>query len=595
MKTFRIALIFISFSIIGALQAAEIEELQINISSAVSPSGDKVEVWAEPLLVKIGTLLFYRFNERDDEEIKTGFILHATPVVTFISDNAFMVVFSGTDNQHEKNRLFSILYDKNKGWGEVIAISGHVESEINPRFIADEQEIRLEWDSFVDSNTGYVTRSAVWTKRKWQLDPLQSPLSFREKAVSAKQYELAAIGDSVQVAIANQVAGMGISVNNMSQGGTATIHSAPKASSAGASAEVVFVGGGTNDPDHGISWQTSVQNQQGAVAVARNQGAKVIFMNIAPQSGTNQWRWDGHGQYFNNAVGSAGSDRFINAQGCATPDGLHPTPCYGWISSDITNYVNSVVIKPTFPDLIVQSPSVSDSTLTPGQSFTAYGTVKNQGSGSSASTTLRYYQSTDSTISWYDTPIGTDYVNSLSSGAISSENISLSAPTTTGTYYIGACVDSVSGESNSGNNCSNGVQVIVRNPPDLIVQSPSVSNSTLTPGQSFTAYATVKNQGSGSSASTTLRYYQSTDSTISSYDTPIGTDYVNSLSSGAISSENIFLSAPTTTGTYYIGACVDSVSGESNSGNNCSNGVQIIVRNPPLSAVYLLLLIDDDE
>ena len=55
--------------------------------------------------------------------------------------------------------------------------------------------------------------------------------------------------------------------------------------------------------------------------------------------------------------------------------------------------------------------------------------------------------------------------------------------------------------------------------PDLIVTSPSVSDNTLTTGQSFTLSATVRNQGTGSSAATTLRYYRSSDATISTSDT----------------------------------------------------------------------------
>ena len=51
--------------------------------------------------------------------------------------------------------------------------------------------------------------------------------------------------------------------------------------------------------------------------------------------------------------------------------------------------------------------------------------------------------------------------------------------------------------------------------PDLIVESPSVNDSTQTTGQSFTLGATVRNQGNASSASTTLRYYRSSDATIS--------------------------------------------------------------------------------
>ena len=113
------------------------------------------------------------------------------------------------------------------------------------------------------------------------------------------------------------------------------------------------------------------------------------------------------------------------------------------------------------PDLIVESPSVNDNTLTTGQSFTFRATVSNQGNGSSASTTLRYYRSTDATVSANDVEVGTDGVSALSAGGTSAESISLNAPSSAGTYHYGACVDPVSGESNTGNNCSSGVSITV--------------------------------------------------------------------------------------------------------------------------------------
>ncbi len=113
------------------------------------------------------------------------------------------------------------------------------------------------------------------------------------------------------------------------------------------------------------------------------------------------------------------------------------------------------------PDLIVESPSVSDDTLTPGQSFTLRATVRNQGNGQSEATTLRYYRSTDATITINDTSAGDDAVGSISASDTSSESISLKAPNTAGFYYYGACVESVSGESNTQNNCSSGVRVTV--------------------------------------------------------------------------------------------------------------------------------------
>ena len=113
------------------------------------------------------------------------------------------------------------------------------------------------------------------------------------------------------------------------------------------------------------------------------------------------------------------------------------------------------------PDLIVESSSVSDNTLTAGQSFTLSATVRNQGTGSSAATTLRYYRSSDATIYTSDTEVGTDSVNGLSASGTSAESISLNAPSSAGTYYYGACVASVSGESDTDNNCSSPVRVTV--------------------------------------------------------------------------------------------------------------------------------------
>ena len=231
------------------------------------------------------------------------------------------------------------------------------------------------------------------------------------------------------------------------------------------------------------------------------------------------------------------------------------------------------------PDLFVDSPSVSNSSPTAGASFTLSATVRNQGTGRSGSTTLRYYRSTDATVSTNDTEVGTDAVSSLSASRTSSESIFLSAPSNAGTYYYGACVESVSDETDTGNNCSSAVTVTVgaAPAPDLVVDAPSVSNSSPDAGASFTLSATVRNQGNGQSASTTLRYYRSTDATVSTNDTEVGTDAVSSLSASRTSSESIFLSAPSSAGTYYYGACAESVSDESNTGNNCSSAVTVTV------------------
>ena len=94
--------------------------------------------------------------------------------------------------------------------------------------------------------------------------------------------------------------------------------------------------------------------------------------------------------------------------------------------------------------------------------------------------------------------------------------------------------------------------VLVEAGEGLVVRA-SVSDNTLTPGQSFTLSATVRNQGTEQAAATTLRYYRSSNATISSSDTEVGTDGVSSLPAGDTSAESINLTAPSDAGTYYYG------------------------------------------
>ena len=88
----------------------------------------------------------------------------------------------------------------------------------------------------------------------------------------------------------------------------------------------------------------------------------------------------------------------------------------------------------------------------------------------------------------------------LGASASGAESISLTAPSTPGTYYYGACVGPVSDEPDTTNNCSSAVAVAVgaAPAPDLVVDTPTVDTSAPAAGARFTLNATVRNQGSGS-------------------------------------------------------------------------------------------------
>ena len=230
------------------------------------------------------------------------------------------------------------------------------------------------------------------------------------------------------------------------------------------------------------------------------------------------------------------------------------------------------------PDLEVGPPSVSESAPVAGAEFTLSATVRNTGDGASDATTLRYFRSPNSTISRFDREVGTDEVQTLAASGRSPELITLMAPSSAGTYYFGACVDTVTGESDTTDNCSASVEVEVeaaQQQPNLEVDSPSVGNGSPSTGSDFTLSATVRNTGDGASAATTLRYYRSVNATISRSDTPVGTDAVGAMSASGTSPESITLTAPSDAGTYYYEACVDAVSGESFTNNNCSAAVPV--------------------
>ena len=120
--------------------------------------------------------------------------------------------------------------------------------------------------------------------------------------------------------------------------------------------------------------------------------------------------------------------------------------------------------------------------------------------------------------------------------------------------------------------------------PDLVVLGPSVSDSGPRAGGTFRYLVTVHNQGDERSAATTLHYYRSDDSRISTADTEVGTAAVSALGVSGGAARSIRLTAPAA-GTYYYGACVDAVTRESDATNNCSVSVRVDVSDEPVVSV----------
>ena len=241
---------------------------------------------------------------------------------------------------------------------------------------------------------------------------------------------------------------------------------------------------------------------------------------------------------------------------------------------------------PPAPDLVVADFYATEERVRTGGTLELKALIENRGTRSSPGTIVRYYLSEkDANIipgSSDDSQVDTESVNGIAPEDITIATERVAAPSTPGIYHYGACVGTVSQESNPLNNCSwPGFEVVVfgsgASGADLAVTEFDVSKKVVKPGERLKLEALIENQGTGPAPVTPLQYYLSGDSTITRSDTKVGTDKTSKLPPSETDGERTRLDAPSSPDTYYYGACVDEVEGETNTDNNCSRGVEVIV------------------
>ena len=231
-----------------------------------------------------------------------------------------------------------------------------------------------------------------------------------------------------------------------------------------------------------------------------------------------------------------------------------------------------ITVSAAPPDLTFDQPTVSNSAVNVGDSFSLTVTLRNNGSGNAAGTRLTYYLSNNPTIDAIsDTRLSSVDVAGLAASESRAYPRELAAPGEAGAYYYGACVQPAAGERKLNNNCSAGVLVTVAVPQsDLVIEDFTVSNTEVSVQESFTLSATVRNRGAGPTGATQLVYYRSYNRGISNADSALHTANVSPLAGSGSEPHSREITAPTTPGEYYYGVCVKPVSGESNRNNNCS-------------------------
>ncbi len=254
---------------------------------------------------------------------------------------------------------------------------------------------------------------------------------------------------------------------------------------------------------------------------------------------------------------------------------------YFWISyQDVTNpyvqfggYACKAVSgrtenNSTCPDLSVALINVTPSTARPGDDVSVQLTEINQGTAAAGGHTTQLYLSDNTTITDNDTPLGSSLVfNSIPIGASSSKTVSITLPQglSAGTYYLGAVIDAgnIISECDETNNTDYYVISITTEPatcPDLSVESFSVTPFTAQAGDILSVQLTEINGGTATAGAHTTKLYLSSNTTINSSDTPLGSSLsFNSIGAGASSSKtvNVTLPAGLSAGTYYLGAVLD--------------------------------------
>jgi subtilase family serine protease len=306
-----------------------------------------------------------------------------------------------------------------------------------------------------------------------------------------------------------------------------------------------------------------------------------------------------------------GGSSLYNSASLSIPSGTTPGSYYilfyadysGLVSeTNETNNVSSIaitVIAPTI-DLIVQTPTVTTTTLASGNSTSATCYVYNQGNSYASYSSTGYFLSTNATWDAADISLAASYTSGLNSAGsyYNSTAITIPAGTTPGAYYILFYADIYNylTEANETNNVSSVAITVIAPSIDLIIQTPSLGSSSVPVGGSASASCYTRNQGATSSPSSSTGYYLSTNTTWDAADIFLSYSNISALATNSsyYGSTTFSIPAGTATGAYYILYFADYASNisETNETNNVSSlpitvtaaSVDLIVQSPSMAS-----------
>ena len=249
-----------------------------------------------------------------------------------------------------------------------------------------------------------------------------------------------------------------------------------------------------------------------------------------------------------------------------------------------------ITLQEDLPDIEAISVSTSSSSVVMGDTITVQYRIDNIGTDYTGSFHWKLYLSSDSTITTSDTFVDEFSVSSISGGSYrSGYEYSVGIPTgmNTGYHYLGMIADnrdSVNELDETNNVVSSNSRIDIEEPADLVPGSPSGPNSAQA-GQQVSISWRIDNTGDDTSGWFYWEMYLSTDSTITTSDTKLGsTQQASSISGGSYRSGTMNVNLPSNLGqgTYYFGIITDTTSriSEGDETNNIEVGNSIYISVP---------------
>ena len=249
-----------------------------------------------------------------------------------------------------------------------------------------------------------------------------------------------------------------------------------------------------------------------------------------------------------------------------------------------------ITLQEDLPDVEATSVSTSSSSVVMGDTITVQYRIDNIGTDYTGSFHWKLYLSSDSTITTSDTYVDEFSVSSISGGSYrSGYEYSVAIPTgmNTGYHYLGMIADnrdSVNELDETNNVVSSSSRIDIEEPADLVPDSPSGPNSAQA-GQQVSISWRIDNTGDDTSGWFYWEMYLSTDSTITTSDTQLGsTQQASSISGGSYRSGTMNVNLPSNLaqGTYYFGIITDTTSriSEGDETNNIEVGNSVYISVP---------------